>query len=65
MNLKSLYKRGRKAVDDRGGSEGLKADAGEMKDIAGDHGTLTDKAQDAEAIRDPGAPGDAGSPDPR
>jgi len=59
MDLKSLFKKGKKTVDDRGGTESLKADAGELKDVAGGDGSLTDKAQDAaEAIKDPGAPGD-------
>jgi hypothetical protein len=63
MDLKSLFKRGRKTVDDRGGAEGLKADAGELKDIAGSDESVTDKAKDgAEAIKDPGAPGEAGGP---
>jgi hypothetical protein len=59
MGLKSLFKRGKKTVDDRGGTESLKADAGELKDIAGSDGTVADKAQDAaRAIKDPGAPGE-------
>lgn len=63
MDLKSLFRRGKKTVEDRGGAEGLKADAGELKDIADGSGSPTDKARDgAEAIRDPGAPGGAGGP---
>jgi hypothetical protein len=59
MDLKSLFKRGKKTVDDRGGAESLKADAGELKDVAGGQGSATEKAQDAtEAIKDPGAPGE-------
>jgi hypothetical protein len=60
MDLKSLFKRGKKTVDERGGTDSLKADAGELRDIASADGSLTDKAQDAaDAIKDPGAPGDA------
>jgi hypothetical protein len=60
MDLKSLFKKGKKTVDERGGTESLKADAGELKDIAGSNSSLTDKAHDAaDAIKDPGAPGDA------
>jgi hypothetical protein len=59
MDLKSLFKRGKKTVDDRGGAESLKADAGELKDTAGGPGSAAEKAQDAaEAIKDPGAPGE-------
>jgi hypothetical protein len=59
MNLKNLFNRGKKTVDERGGAESLKADASELKDIAAGDGSVTDKAKDAaEAIKDPGAPGD-------
>ncbi|MBK5219599.1 MAG: hypothetical protein JJE35_07425 [Thermoleophilia bacterium] len=57
MDFKSLFKKGKKTVEERGGAESVKADAGELKDIAGSNSSLTDKAQDpAEAIKDPGAP---------
>ncbi len=67
MNLKSLFGKAKKTVDDRGGAESVKADAAELKDNAGSDASLTDKARDAaEAIRDPGAPGDGGQAgDPR
>jgi hypothetical protein len=59
MDLKSLFKKGKKTADEHGGAESLKADAGELKDVASGKGSITDKAQDAaEAIKDPGAPGD-------
>ena len=59
MDLKSLFKKGKKIVDERGDGESLKADAGELKEVAGGDGSITDKAKDAaEAIKDPGAPGD-------
>jgi hypothetical protein len=59
MDLKSLFKRGKKTVDERGGTESLKADAGELKDVATRDEGMVDKAKDAgEAIKDPGAPGE-------
>lgn len=59
MDLKSLFKKGKKTVDQRGGAESLKADAGELKEVASGDGSMTDKAKEAaEAIKDPGAPGD-------
>jgi hypothetical protein len=58
MDLKRLFNKGKKVVDERGGVESLKADATELKDIARGKGSLTDKAKDAAAaIKDPGAPG--------
>jgi hypothetical protein len=58
MNLKSLFNKAKKTVDDRGGVESLKEDAQELKTVAQGKGSLTDKAKDAAAaIKDPGAPG--------
>jgi hypothetical protein len=58
MNLKSLFNKAKKTVDDRGGVESLKEDARELKSVAQGKGSLTDKAKDAAAaIKDPGAPG--------
>jgi hypothetical protein len=58
MNLKSLFNKGKKIVDERGGVDSLKEDATELKDIAKSKGSLTDKAKGAAAaIKDPGAPG--------
>lgn len=58
MNLKGLFNKAKKTVDDRGGVESLKADAEELKTVATGKGSLTDKAKDAAAaIKDPGAPG--------
>jgi hypothetical protein len=43
----------------RGGTESLKEDAEEVKDIAHGPGSASDKAKEAfEAVKDPGAPGD-------
>jgi hypothetical protein len=58
MNLKSLFDKAKKTVDDRGGIDALKEDAEELKDVAKGKGSLTDKAKGAAAaIKDPGAPG--------
>lgn len=58
MNLKSLFNKAKKTVDDRGGVQALKEDAEELKDVAKGKGSLTDKAKGAAAaIKDPGAAG--------
>jgi hypothetical protein len=63
MDLKSLFNKGKKIVDDRGGVDSLKEDAEELKDIATSKGSITDKAKGAAAaIKDPGAPGGDGKP---
>ena len=52
-------------VSKRGGADALKEDAGEPKDIASGSDSLTDKATDAaDAVKDPGAPGEEGSANP-
>ena len=58
MDLKRLFNKGKKIVDQRGGVDSLKEDAAELKDIAKGKGSLSDKAKGAAAaIKDPGAPG--------
>jgi hypothetical protein len=58
MDLKSLFNKGKKIVDERGGVESLKEDAEELKDIATSKGSLADKAKEAAAaVKDPGSPG--------
>jgi hypothetical protein len=58
MNLKGLFNKAKRTVDERGGVESLKEDATELKDVAKGEGSLTDKAKGAAAaIKDPGAPG--------
>jgi hypothetical protein len=58
MNLKSLQRKAKQLIDKRGGSDSLKADAEELKDIAKGPGTVADKAKRAgEALKDPGAKG--------
>jgi hypothetical protein len=55
MDLKSLFNKGKKIVDERGGVDSLKEDAMEVADIAKSKGSLTDKAKEAaSAIKDPG-----------
>jgi hypothetical protein len=56
MGLRDLFRRGKRTVEERGGTEALKEDAKELKDIAAEKGSsVADKAKDAAgAIRDPG-----------
>jgi hypothetical protein len=59
VNLKRLTDQARKLVQKRGGTDALKEDAEELKDIAKGEGSLQDKAKKAaEAIKEPGAPGE-------
>jgi hypothetical protein len=59
MDLKRLANRAKEFVDKRGGTESVKEDAGELKDIATGQGSLSDKAKEAvEAVKDPGAAGE-------
>jgi hypothetical protein len=55
VNLRRLADKAKQQVDKRGGTENLKEDAGELKDIAKGKGSLKDKAKAAgKAIKDPG-----------
>jgi len=55
---KQVTDKAQDVIDKRGGTDALKEDAGELRDIAKGEGGLLDKAKEAtEAIRDPGAPG--------
>ena len=55
MDLKGLFNKGKKMVDERGGVESLKADAQEVAKIAKGKGSMSDKAKEAAAaIKDPG-----------
>jgi hypothetical protein len=59
VNFRRLADRAKSVVDKRGGTDALKEDAEEVKDIAAGKGSLKDKAKAAgEAIKDPGAPGE-------
>jgi len=54
--LKKVADKAKDQVDKRGGTDALKDDAGELKDIAKGKGSLKDKAKAAgKAIKDPGA----------
>jgi hypothetical protein len=58
MDFKSLQRRAKQMIDKRGGTESLKADAEELRNIAKGPGSVTDKAKRAgEALKDPGAKG--------
>jgi hypothetical protein len=58
VNLKRLTDQAKKLVERRGGSDSVKEDADELKDIAKGEGSLKDKAKAAgEAIKEPGKPG--------
>jgi len=55
MDLKKLGQQAKSLVDKRGGTESLKEDASELREIAKGPGSLTDKAKAAAgAIKDPG-----------
>jgi len=61
MDLKRLTNKAKDLVDKRGGTDSLKGDASELKDIAKGKGSLGDKAKAAkEAISKPGDAGSAG-----
>jgi hypothetical protein len=63
MNLGKLADEAKKMIDKRGGMQSVKEDALELKNIAGEKGSLADKAKDAaDALKDPGAPGEPTSP---
>ncbi len=60
MRFGDLVNKAKKVVDQRGGTEALKQDAEELKDIARGRGNTQDKAKRAaEALKEPGAPGRA------
>ena len=66
MNLGRLTSQAKKLIDKRGGIDGVKDDALELKNIARGSGTLQDKAKAAAAaLKDPGARGapDAAAPE--
>jgi hypothetical protein len=57
VNIKSIADKVRGAIQKRGGTESVKEDAGELKDIASGEGSAADKAKKgADAIKEPGAP---------
>jgi len=59
MDLGKLTDKAKRMIHKRGGMDALKEDAAELKDIATGEGSITDKAKAAaDAIKDPGAPGE-------
>jgi len=57
MNLGRLANEAKKMIDKRGGMESVKKDALELKNIAGQKGSLAEKAKEAAAaLKKPGAP---------
>lgn len=65
MDLKGLQRKAKELIDRRGGTESLKADAAELRDIAQGAGSVADKAKRAgEALKDPGAKGPDAPPAP-
>lgn len=61
VNFRRLGEKAKELVDKRGGTEALKQDAEQLKEIAKGPGSFTDKAKRAaEAIKDPGAAGASG-----
>jgi hypothetical protein len=52
MDLKGLQRKAKQLIDRRGGTDSLKADAEELKDIAKGSGSVADKAKRAgEALK--------------
>ncbi|MGI8579933.1 MAG: hypothetical protein ACR2K9_05230 [Solirubrobacteraceae bacterium] len=65
MNFDKLRRQAQQIYTKRGGSAAAKADGQELKDIAGGRGSLADKAKAAaQALKDPGAPGEGAPRDP-
>ena len=55
MDFGKLAKQAQKAIDKRGGTDALKKDLGELKDIAKGPGTTQEKAKRAaDALKQPG-----------
>jgi hypothetical protein len=58
----SLMERAKELFTRRGGAEAAKQDAQEIKDIAQSDASMGDEAKQAfEAVKEPGAPGEAGT----
>lgn len=58
MKLGKLARIAKQQIDRRGGSDALKEDAQELRDIAQGPGSAGDKAKRAaDALKEPGAPG--------
>ena len=56
MNLKRLSEQAQRLINKRGGTDSLKEDAAELRDIARGKGSMSDKAKAAaDAVKEPGA----------
>lgn len=65
MDFKKLADQAKSAIDKRGGTDSLKQDFDELKNIASSKGSLADKAKEAvSAIKDPGETGGSVTPPP-
>ncbi|MDQ6732036.1 MAG: hypothetical protein M3022_17555 [Actinomycetota bacterium] len=63
MDWKQIADRAKQVADKRGGSESLKQDAAELRDIAQGKGSLSEKlGRAAQAIKKPGASREPGVP---
>jgi len=64
VNFKNLADKAKDAIDKRGGTESLKEDAAQLKDIAKGPGSLSDKAKAAAtALKEAGAARKAETPE--
>jgi hypothetical protein len=70
MNFKRLSEQAKRLIHKRGGTDSLKEDAAELRDIARGKGSMSDKAKAAaDAVKEPGArqepaPADAAPAEP-
>ena len=56
MNFKRLSQQAKRLIDRRGGTDSLKEDAAELRDIARSEGSMSEKAKAAAgAVKEPGA----------
>ena len=63
MGLGDMMNKVRDMIGNRGGTDAVKEDAEEVKDVVTGEGSTTEKAKDtAEALKDPGAPGTPDTP---
>lgn len=66
MDLSKISDKAKQLLEQRGGTDAVKQDLDELKEIARGEGSLADKAKAAlEALKDPGARGEdvAGAPE--
>ena len=66
MKLGKLVDRAKSEIERRGGTDALKKDAGELRNIAKGPGSFSEKAKKAAAaVKDPGAKGQDGGTKPQ